>query len=151
MRIIRATVQHVKEVALLFDQYRIFYKQESNLEGAIEFLNNRLVLEDSIIFLAYMEGETAIGFTQIYPGYTSVGMSGIYTLNDLFVDPSYRNLGVGKALIKEVINHAEENNIPKIFLKTEVDNLIGQQLYESVGFVKEDRFLTYYFTMNTLG
>tara|TARA_Y100001001_G_C7809447_1_gene239245 strand:- start:28 stop:258 length:231 start_codon:yes stop_codon:yes gene_type:complete len=58
----------------LFDKYRVFYKQEPDLALAKEFIQARLNNDESIIFVAIKEGQP-VGFTQLYPKYSSVSVS----------------------------------------------------------------------------
>ena len=56
MSIQRATINELNFLTELFDSYRVFYQQESNLDGARNFLKERLENEDSVVFIAYDEG-----------------------------------------------------------------------------------------------
>lgn len=89
MNIVLANVTHLAEIALLFDHYRVFYNQLSNLHDAEQFMAERLKNQDSKIFLA-LDGSTGVGFTQLYPSFSSVSMGQIWILNDLFVLASQR-------------------------------------------------------------
>ena len=53
------------------------------------FIEQRVVNHESIIFLATNDG-LALGFTQLYPSFSSVSMRRLWILNDLFVAPSAR-------------------------------------------------------------
>lgn len=98
MNILQATLNHINDLAPLFDAYRIFYKQTSNLDAAKAFLKSRIENKESTIYLCY-DNDKAIGFTQLYPLFSSVSMERMYLLNDLYVDANYRSKGVGKMLI----------------------------------------------------
>ena len=87
--IYRAGLAHVHELGELFDKYRIFYEQDSNLQAAKRFLRERLSNNESIIFAAAIDGKT-VGFTQLYSSFSSVSMLPIYILNDLYVENGYR-------------------------------------------------------------
>ena len=47
----RATIADVPDLSLLFDQYRVFYRKESDIDGAVSFLTDRLTREESVVFL----------------------------------------------------------------------------------------------------
>lgn len=66
IQIKRAHEGHLNELAVLFDDYRVFYRKESNLEGAKGFLSERILKKESVIFVALLE-EKLVGFTQLYP------------------------------------------------------------------------------------
>jgi len=91
MNIIKATLNDLEAVAHLFNAYREFYQQSSDIAGAKKFIEQRLIQMDSTIFLAIQEYPSqSVGFTQLYPLFSSVQMSRIYLLNDLYVDSHYR-------------------------------------------------------------
>ena len=95
MTIVHAQLEHLNDVAPLFDGYRVFYKQDSNVDAAKAFLKERLMAQDSVIYIAYLEGK-AVGFTQLYKLFSSVSMEVMYLLNDLYVTADGRNQGVGR-------------------------------------------------------
>jgi GNAT superfamily N-acetyltransferase len=94
---IRAELEHLDLVAPLFDAYRQFYGQEPDPAGARQFLEARLTARDSVVLLATQGAP--VGFAQLYPSFSSVGMSPIWNLNDLFVAPEARRTGVARALL----------------------------------------------------
>lgn len=107
LQVIPAGLEHLEALASLFDGYRQFYKQESDLTGAKAFLEARLQREESVVFLA-LEGTEALGFTQLYPSFSSVSMARLWILNDLFVNPAARGKGVGEALLARAVEFARE-------------------------------------------
>lgn len=139
----RASITDINKVAPLFNAYRQFYEQESNLEFAQEFISTRLKNNESIIFIAENETQNALGFCQIYPSFCSVLGAPIYVLYDLFVSSEARKSGVGKLLLEQAHEHAKANNIPRMDLTTAKTNLNAQSLYESLGWVKDDIFFAY--------
>lgn len=144
MDIVEAKKEHLHDLIPLFDGYRIFYNQESDFLGARDFLTDRLTNNESIIYIAYEE-ENPVGFIQLYPIFSSVSMEPMYILNDLFVDSSYRNTGVGEALIQKAKNLCVEKNSKGMALETQPSNKRAQGLYEKVGFVKDEN-LHYFWT-----
>ena len=92
-------------IAPLFDAYRQFYKQKSDLKLAKRFISERLKKQESIIFLASLN-QQPVGFVQLYPSFSSVSVCKILILNDLYVSPEARKHGVGKALMNEAKKYA---------------------------------------------
>ena len=86
----KVTKDDASSVALLFDAYRVFYNQKSDLPAAFDFLQQRLANNESAVFLAVMGGEP-VGFVQLYPVFSSVQMKKSWILNDLFVAETARN------------------------------------------------------------
>src|ERR1700737_1890558 len=84
MIIRKAVIDDIDRLSVLFDQYRIFYKQPTDIKGAKQFLTDRIEQNQSVIFVALLD-KIIIGFTQLYPVFSSVAMKGAWLLNDLFV------------------------------------------------------------------
>jgi ribosomal protein S18 acetylase RimI-like enzyme len=134
------------QVAGLFNQYRIFYNQFSDIGMAKAFLDERLQHNESIIFVATDRNtQQAIGFTQLYPKYSSVRLTKNWILNDLYVDENYRKQGVGEKLIKAAMDFAKTQGSTFVQLETAVDNYTAQHLYESIGFVKQKMTKNFFF------
>ncbi len=145
MSILKATLNELDSLTELFDLYRVFYEQASNLEGAREFLKERLINEESVIFIAFEENNP-IGFVQLFPSFSSVSMKRLWVLNDLYVKENARKKGFAEKLIKKAIHFAEETSAKGILLETGKDNLAAQKLYEKIGFTKESNYF-YYFSI----
>lgn len=143
MSIVKATLADLESVTELFDLYRIFYKQESNIDGAREFIQERLAKEDSVIFIAFDE-ESPVGFVQLYPSFSSVSMKRLWILNDLYVKEGVRGKGFGEKLMKKAIEFAEDTEAKGVLLETAADNVSAQKLYEKVGFTKETTYFYFY-------
>ena len=144
MHIVKARKEHLEDLSKLFDQYRMFYGQNSNLKAGRQFLSDRLVLGQSVIFMA-VSGKKAVGFTQLYPSFSSVSMKPLYILNDLFVVADYRHQGIGKKLLLQAQAFCREMNAKGLALETATDNP-AQQLYESLGWKRDSHFLHYFWT-----
>ena len=142
MKINQATIDHLDQLVPLFDGYRVFYKQTSDKKNAKHFLKNRLINEDSIIFIAFDEQSNAIGFTQLYPIFSSVSMRPLHILNDLFVDTSNRGSGVGHALLEHAKDFSIKRSGKGLILETAKDNP-AQYLYERNGWKLDTKTLHY--------
>lgn len=142
MEVFQARSEHLEEVSKLFDQYRVFYKSSSDYEAARKFLKERFEKEDSTIFLASIDGRI-VGFTQLYPSFSSVSMKRVWILNDLFIDEDYRGNGVAKSLMCAAENFARETGSVRIILATQISNVAAQSLYELRGYAKDEEFYHY--------
>jgi ribosomal protein S18 acetylase RimI-like enzyme len=154
MEIKRINKQEADLVTDLFNKYRIFYKQSSDMVVAKKFIQLRLDNNESIIFVALAainDRKLPVGFTQLYPAYSSVRAVKYWILNDLYVEPDHRKQGIGEELIKTVIAFAKKDNVTIVELSTAIDNYTAQHLYENIGFKKQvadDDFFTYRFTLS---
>lgn len=143
MKITRGTINHLDDLADLFDQYRQFYEQDADFEGCKEYLHERLTNDESIIFIAQGDEGEAIGFTQLYSSFCSVARQPTLYLYDLYVSPNARRQGVGRALMKGATEYAKEHNAVRLSLQTAHDNASAQALYESLGYEKDTHFFAY--------
>ena len=133
MQIRKATLKDLTQLAELFDQYRVFYEKESDLQGAKDFLTQRLEKEESIIFVAE-EANVLKGFVQLYPLFSSTRMKRLWLLNDLYVNATYRGQGVSVKLIDKAKELAHETKAVGLMLETAKTNAIGNKLYPRTGF-----------------
>ena len=130
----------------LFNRYRVFYKQPSDIMLAESFINARLQNNESVIFVALADDQTPVGFTQLYPKYSSMRATKNWILNDLFVSPDHRKQGIGEQLINAATAFAKAQGASFVQLETAVDNYTAQSLYEAIGFIKQEpdtEFLLY--------
>ncbi len=121
-------------LAALFNDYRIFYKEESNLEGSKSFLKERISNTDSVIFVCQDIDKKLLGFVQLYPIFSSTRMQKLWLLNDLFVNPNYRGKGISIELINCAKNLSRNSNSAGLILETAKENTIGNKLYPKTGF-----------------
>lgn len=142
----RATISDLPRLVPLFDAYRQFYRQPPDLLRAEAFLRERLLEGDSVIFLADEAG-TGLGFTQLYPTFSSVRTAPAWVLNDLYVTPAARGTGVAEALMQRARRHAEETGACYLELMTARDNLVAQRLYERLGWRRDDEYYHYELTV----
>lgn len=143
----QAEIENLKEISELFNSYRVFYQQDSDLDLAVSFISDRLTNKDSVIFYSYDENGNALGFTQLYPMFSSVSAQASWVLNDLYVSPSARRLGVAKKLMEAAKLYAIETQSKGIALETSKDNLKAQSLYESLGYKKETGVYNYFLSL----
>jgi GNAT superfamily N-acetyltransferase len=142
MEVVLASFEHLEQVSKLFDQYRVFYKQSSNIEAAKAFLQQRFQKNDSTVLVAF-DNDLIVGFTQLYPSFSSVSMKPVWILNDLFVEEAHRKKGVAKSLISAAENFARKTGAVRIILATQTSNTAAQSLYESLGYIKDQDFYHY--------
>jgi AcrR family transcriptional regulator len=143
LRVVRATREHAGQVAALFDLYRQFYEQPADAVLAKRFISENIRRERSVIFLALDRDGAALGFTQLYPGWCSVAAKPVWTLYDLFVDPSVRQRGVASALMDSAEAMARRSAACRLDLETAVDNFRAQSLYEKRGWERDVGFYRY--------
>jgi len=142
----QATAADVDLLVPLFDAYRRFYRLPSEPERARSFLRERLEREQSAILIAFADG-AAIGFTQLYPSFSSGAMARIFILNDLFVDPAARRRGAGSALLEAAAQYGRRSGAIRLVLSTEHTNTTAQAVYERMGWERDTVFRVYQLTL----
>jgi len=143
----RASLADVDLIVPLFDAYRQFYEQTPDLALARQFLRERLERDQSVIFLAQRPDGSAIGFTQLYPSFSSASAQRIFILNDLFVDPGARHGGVGKRLLDAAADFGRSAGAIRLTLSTAHANTAAQALYESQGWRRDEVFRSYHLAL----
>jgi GNAT superfamily N-acetyltransferase len=140
----QAMVGDLDLIVPMFDAYRQFYKQPQDIELAREFLLERFQYNQSVIFLAMdLNGSSALGFTQLYPSFSSGLAKRIFILNDLFVVPEARRRKVGHLLLQTAAAFGRASGAVRLTLSTALDNATAQALYEFSGWRRDTVFCTY--------
>lgn len=138
-----ATLEDLHALGILFDGYRQFYELPRNVQAATDYIGDRLKRRDSVILVAADDRHRLVGFCQLYPSWCSLAGAPIYVLYDLFVDPATRGTGAGKALMGAALDRARRDGRVRMELQTARSNQVAQALYESLGWQRDDTFLTY--------
>ena len=142
MDIRRATSTDLDHLVPLFEAYRLFYEEAPDVERSRRFLAARLAEGDAVIFLA-LDGAEAVGFTQLYPIFSSTRCQRLWLLNDLFVSSQARSRGVAGQLMARAEAFAAEDGACGLELATAHTNLRAQRLYESRGWKLDETFRHY--------
>ncbi|MFN6517924.1 MAG: GNAT family N-acetyltransferase [Nostoc sp. CreGUA01] len=142
MEVFLANINHLESLSILFDEYRVFYNQVSDIAAAKEFLKERFKNNDSVVFAAN-ENREIIGFTQLYPSFSSVSMKRVWILNDLYVKESHRQKGVATLLMSAAQKYAKQSGAVRVILATHISNTNAQKLYKAQGYVKDEEFYHY--------
>jgi len=148
MEIIRADMEHLEAIAVLFDQYRQFYEEQADLAACKQFIEKRLSNNESVIFVAQSATDDLLGFTQLYRSFCSVEMAELIYLYDLFVTPAARRQGVARSLMQAAREYASNRGAGRLQLETAVTNHPGQALYEQLGWQRDEDFFTYHLSLN---
>ena len=138
-----ATLDDLDGIAPLFDSYRQFYEQPTDLARARGYIEERMRRHESVIFVAEDANGHLVGFTQLYSTFCSVRLAHTYVLYDLFVSKAARGSGAGRRLMEAAEAHAAKTGAARMELSTARTNTVAQSLYESQGWVRDETFLVY--------
>jgi GNAT superfamily N-acetyltransferase len=140
----QAVLSDLDALVPLFDSYRQFYGQVSNPEAVQFFLRERFNHGESVLFLAH-DAAVPIGFTQLYPSFSSVSLARTFILNDLFVIQSHRRKGGGSKLLHAATEFARLLGAIRVTLNTDIHNTSAQATYEAEGWKRDQEFYVYHF------
>ena len=142
----QATISDLDRLVPLFEGYRQFYRQPSEPDRVRRFLSDRFEQNQSVIFVA-VEATATVGFTQLYPSFSSGALARIFVLNDLFVTPGARKAGTGTALLEAAADYGRRVGALRLVLSTELTNGPAQSLYEKLGWNRNTEFCTFQLTL----
>ena len=140
MHIHQATIEDIDRIAPLFDGYRQFYGKPTDLKAARQFLYERFKNNQSVIFIATAESGEAVGFTQLFPSFSSVSMERTFILNDLYVAPGARRGGVAAKLLDAAARYGRAVGAIRLTLSTGIDNDSAKALYRGQGWKQDEVF-----------
>lgn len=125
----------------LWDQYLVFYKHELT-EEQTQLTFERLL--DSKVgmhgFVLEVGGVIAGIAHSSFTHSTWAEKQDLY-LEDLFVDPSLRGKGYGRALIEATAEFGKQHGARKLYWQTHQDNETAQRLYDTLA--SKSEFVTY--------
>ena len=143
----RGTLDDLDTIAPLFDLYRSFYQQPSDLALARDFIALRLRRQESVILIAERDG-TAVAFTQLFPSFSSVRAGRSWILNDLYVRADARRNGIARALLQAAADFARADGAIRLELETDPDNRSAQALYRHMGWEPYEGTLRFRLSMS---
>ncbi len=140
--LIRQLVPTDKEKWLvLWHGYLEFYVQELSQEQTELSWNRLLHSQDGLNALVAVSGDELVGLVHFYWTPSTWTKHKDLYLEDLFVLPSHRKMGVADALIEKLRAIASAAGAKKLHGQTHKDNLIARQLYGGLG--TQSEFLVY--------
>lgn len=132
-RIRRAVAGDRARLTKLVRAYIDFYKEpqpgDERLDKLLAVLAERP--EVGVQFVAEKDGELH-GFATVYLSYDTVAARRVAVMNDLFVAPDDRNVGLGRALMRECHGFARANGCAVLSWITAQDNARAQALYDKL-------------------
>jgi len=94
------------------------------------------LLQSNFYKFEYMIDEKIIGRAFLFIIYNDLHQKPYGLLEDVFVEEEYRSKGIGKELIKRVIEKAKEIGCYKLIATSRFEREMVHKLYENLGFKK---------------
>ena len=111
-------------VKILIDSFSNNYDRE---------INDSIFSSDEVEGIVALENEIVVGYASIHYLKKITRKSGV--IEDVVVKENQRGKGIGKLLVKNLIEKAKQNNCDKIILSSSEKNL---KFYEKLGFKKNE-------------
>lgn len=134
-----ANLEDLFTLSTLFHKYLQHHHQKSTLADCILFVEKRLTLNDSIIYV--VENPTdkkVVGFTQLNPEINSFGLKKVWNLSDVYIDAPFRRMGLGRVLLKACEQFSQTSGADGLTLKIDHEDEVAQSLYEAMGWKREN-------------
>jgi len=129
-------VEDAPEIAQLLHDFNVEYSEPTpGVEELTETIA-RLLDEDEITALLAGDGPDGLSLFRFRPGIWSAGDETY--LQELYVVPTLRGQGIGRALLEKTIEVARERGSDGIDLNTGESDTAARSLYESMGFTNRE-------------
>lgn len=134
-KIRQATESDASTIVYLIKQLAIYEKLEHEAIMTEELIRKNVFTENHAHVLIAEEGSEVVGFTLYFYNFsTFLGKPGLY-LEDLFVEPTHRGKGYGKALLVELAKIAQEKDCGRMEWSVLDWNTPSIEFYKSLGAV----------------
>jgi GNAT superfamily N-acetyltransferase len=127
------TRREIEALAEIFDQYRAHYGEASDASRSACWLDENLSTSRLRVFVAEESGRF-VGFAITMEVPASLRLAHFWHIRDLFVLPTHRRLGVGRALLASVRAAAIASGALRLVVQTENDNDAALRLYADSGY-----------------
>ncbi len=128
-------VKHIKDPgpALIKTLCRMEVKSLGQ-EAAINQWVLPVIIRYGRLFVAGNNDNSLIGVCEIIRSYQVPSTAFIHSF---YVDPEFRNKGVSKILLREVMSELRRDSFKEVQLTVDPDNIAAIRLYRSFGFKKD--------------
>jgi ribosomal protein S18 acetylase RimI-like enzyme len=99
-------------------------------KSLVEGLKNH---PSKLILLARADGQF-VGLTNCFINFATFTVKPFVNVHDVIVTGTFRNRGVGRAMLERVVELAAETGCSKVTLEVREDNSNARHLYNSLGF-----------------
>jgi ribosomal protein S18 acetylase RimI-like enzyme len=142
LEIKEASKPDIKKLSVLYDSYRVFYKQSSDLSQVQLFLEELIQNQEVKIFFASKSNQI-IGFVVLHYEFSGIALKYSCVLKNIYVSPEAQGDGVALALIQRASADAIAKGATRFRTRTAHDNLAARKTFERFGFVRDEHFIQY--------
>jgi GNAT superfamily N-acetyltransferase len=123
----------IEALAEIFDRYRAHYGEAPDGSRSASWLDGNLGTGRLRAFVA-ADGARLVGFAVTMEVPASLRLAHFWQIRDLYVLPTHRRLGVGRALLASVRAAAIASGALRLVVQTEEDNDAALRLYADCGY-----------------
>ena len=142
MIIKKAESKDLQDLAMIYDQYRVFYGQLTNLKDTELHVKKLFESEECSIFLAF-SNNIIVGFSVIYYEFSGIALKLTCRLKNIYVDTKVRGQGVASKLLNICEAEALSHGANRFRTRTARDNNFAKKVFERFGFLQDEVFVTY--------
>jgi len=138
--IVRVRAEHLEQLVPLMRAYCEFY-EASPSDAALRGLAEALLADSEragIQLLARDRDGTALGFATIFWTFSTLSAAPIGLMNDLYVAPAARGLGIGRELIDACARECGRRGVGELEWYTAPENKRAQSVYDGTGATRSD-------------
>jgi ribosomal protein S18 acetylase RimI-like enzyme len=132
----QAAVEDAPAIARLLDDFNREYDEPTPGVEALTATCRQLLEQGEITVLLAGNGPDGFALLRFRPALWSEGLEA--HLQELYVVPSLRGQGIGRALMEQVIALARERGADGVDLNTGETDTAARALYESMGFTNKE-------------
>lgn len=136
IQIRRAEPRDAADIAQLLHDFNVEFSEPTPGVEELAETVGRLLGEGELTVLLAGEGPDGLALLRFRPGIWSAGLEAY--LQELYVVPSLRGQGIGRALLTEAIELSRERGADGIDLNTGETDTAARALYESMGFTNRE-------------
>ena len=140
----KATTEDAGLILAFITELARYEKAEDQVVASVEDIENNLFSGDTTTaaIICSLRGEP-IGFAVYFLNFSTwLGRNGLY-LEDLYVSPSHRGSGAGKAMLRHLAKIAVDNNCGRFEWSVLDWNEPAIRFYESIGAVAQQEWIGY--------
>jgi len=126
----KATELDFEQIILLFKEFAEFEKHPEKMVNSVERMETEKDLFNC--FVAETPDNEIVGYAVYFFCYFTWTGKSLY-MDDLYVKPDYRGIGVGSMLINQVISYAKETGCHKLRWQVSDWNKPAKDFYRKLG------------------
>ena len=147
MEILKLGEKDVNKFTELIELFEDVFEMEPFKKPSVRYLKDLLNKKDFLVFVAVIEKHIVGGLTaySLNQYYSEITIAYIY---DLAVSRRFQRQGIGKNLIKKVVEYCYENGFGEVFVQADKVDSYALDFYRSTNVTAEEQVVHFCYTLN---